>query len=139
MWEAEGNGETCLWRVSGEQQIAEKSEATSAWFEPLGKSGLWMSATDFPKLEFTLESAIGLSANASHQVRVELRVTETMEYILAHQKYLVKVRQQQQLEKDLARTLHHLESARTEIADIKAGKPFRLGMKIFSMLSIFRR
>ena len=127
------------WRVSGEQQIAEAAGSESCWFEPLKSAGFWLSATDFPKLEFDLSDHRMMIAGAGHSIRLTIRATETPEFILAQQRYLVRARQQEQLEEDLKRTLHHLESARTEIADIKAGKPFRLGMKVFSMLSFLKR
>ncbi len=127
-----------LWQISGEKKIAELSNATSAVFEPLAESGYWLSSTEFPKLEFQLEQRFEKSKGSIFLVRVQLSVVENLEYILAHRRYLIETRQAQQTAKDLKTTLHHLDSARKEIADIKAGRPFRLGMKIFSMLQVFK-
>ncbi len=134
-----GNGiESTLWQLKGEQTIAENSIAECAWYEPLADRGYWLSSTEFPKMHFDLEQPVAPREGQSVEVRVKLRVAESLEYILAHQRYLTRIRQMEQTETDLNKTLHHLESARKEIADIKAGKPFRLGMKIFSMLGFLK-
>jgi hypothetical protein len=87
---------------------------------------------------FDLEQPVAPREGQWMEVRVKMRVAESLEYILAHQRYLTRIRHMEQTETDLKKTLHHLESARKEIADIKAGKPFRLGMKIFSMLGFLK-
>ena len=133
-----GEAQKCLWQLSGEQEIAAQSNGQSTWFEPLSETGAWLSSTDFPKLVFHLAQPLDLSEKLEYGITITLRVSESMEYILAHQRYLTKIRQTEQLENDFKNNLRHLSSARQELADIKAGRPFRLGMKIFSILSKFK-
>jgi hypothetical protein len=131
--------EIALWQCSGDQNIADHCEATSALYEPLSQAGYWMASTGFPKLVFRFGHTINASRAAKILVRVEARVAESAEYILAHQRYLARIRQLEQQEQDLKNVIHHLDSARKEISDIKAGKPFRLGMKIFSWLGFLKK
>jgi 2-polyprenyl-3-methyl-5-hydroxy-6-metoxy-1,4-benzoquinol methylase len=131
--------EIVLWQLSGDQNIADHCKATSAMYEPLSQAGYWMASTGFPKLVFRFGRTINTSGAAGIVVRVVARVAESVEYILAHQRYLARIRQHEQQEQDLKNTIHHLDSARKEISDIKAGKPFRLGMKIFSWLGFLKR
>jgi hypothetical protein len=134
----EKENEKVLWQLTGEQAIADNCSAGSAWFEPLQGRGFWLSSTEFPKMQFQLGNPVEPAQGQSLEVRVKIRVAESLEYILAHHRYISRLRQMEQTESDLKNSLHHLESARTEIADIKAGKPFRLGMKIFSMLGFLK-
>jgi SAM-dependent methyltransferase len=134
-----GAGENVLWQLEGEQAVAENCVAQSAWFEPLADHGFWLSSTEFPKMHFELDQAVEAASGEHLEIRVRMGIAESPEYILAHHRYISRLRQMQQTEEDLKKSLHHLKSAKTEIADIKAGKPFRLGMKIFSMLGFLKK
>ncbi len=128
----QGGNEKTIWHMQGEQTIADHCDATSVWFEPLSDRGYWLSSTDFPKMQFKLDEEVVAGENQALRVLFEIRIAESKEYILAQQKYLSRVRQFEQTEKDLKATL-------TEIEHIKAGKLFRLGMKIFSLLGVLKR
>jgi SAM-dependent methyltransferase len=131
--------EKVLWRLDGEQNIAENCVAQSAWFEPLADCGFWISSTEFPKMHFELDQAVEAAPGEQLEIRICMGIAESSEYILAHHRYISRLRQMQQTEEDLKKSLHHLKSARKEITDIKAGKPFRLGMKIFSILGFLKK
>lgn len=128
-----------VWQLSGEQEIASHCQAEGALHEGFSGSSYWMSVTEFPKLKFEFDKKLTSDAIENFSVRIEIRIAESREYILAHQRYLTEIRQSDRLNKDLKNTLHHLDSARREIVDIKAGRPFKLGMKIFSMLKFFKK
>ena len=131
--------EKVLWQLEGHQAVAQGCDAVSAWYEPLADHGHWLAASAFPKLQFNLEGERTIEKGSRFMVRITVRIAESVEYVLAQQRYLSRLRQHEQQEDDLKRSLHHLESARRELADIKAGKPFRLGMKIFSILGFLKR
>jgi SAM-dependent methyltransferase len=131
--------ERVLWCLEGEQTVAENSKTESAWVETLEKKVHWLSVTDFPKVTFELGQAASADLNERLEIRVRVRAAESAEYILAQHRYISKLSQMEKTETDLKKTLHHLESARKEIADIKSGKPFRLGMKVFSMLGKLKK
>ena len=101
--------------------------------------GTWLSSTDFPKLEFQLAEPLRLDAEKNYCFQVNIKAANSKEYVLSRQRYLSKIREMNRIEKDFKNNLRHLKSARKEIADIKAGKPFRFGMKVFSLLGFLKR
>ena len=127
-----------IWEITGEDDIARACESESCRFDHLDENGFWLAETAFPKLVFPLPDAVRDVARGELLLQLDLRVAESREYILAHQKYLSRMRDIDQLDTDLKNTLRHLESARAELADIKEGKPFRFGMKVFSLLSTIK-
>ena len=142
--------EKVLWQLKGEQIVADNCETESTWFEPLADAGFWVSSTDFPKINFELDQVIEAKPGEQLVIRVRMGIAESAEYIIARHRYFSRIRQMErqmeqmeqkmeQTEEALKKSLHHLKFARKEIADIKAGKPFRLGVKIFSTLGLFKK
>ena len=139
-----------LLEIVGEADIAAASHSQNALFEVYQGGGFWLSTSDFPKLKFDFSQPLEVEQNARLSVRITIRASQSVEYILAHKQFLSKIRQADKYQSDIDELMrqktskleiieHDLRSAREEIAAIKSGKPFRFGMKVFSLISFLKR
>jgi hypothetical protein len=141
--------ENVLWQLSGTKEIAEHCEATSAVFAAEKDLSAWIPVTDFPKLEFIFPTSLTTDANAEYCVDIELALVNTLEYVLAYNRFLVSERQ---LKLDLQSTKlafnsriegldgqvavleRRLANTSLELENIKASKPFLIGSKLVELV-----
>ncbi|MEJ2176879.1 MAG: class I SAM-dependent methyltransferase [Gammaproteobacteria bacterium] len=137
--------ENVLWQLNGTKEIAEHCEATSAVLSTQEGLSAWIAVTDFPKLEFVLPTPLVIDASAEYVVEIDLALVNTMEYVLAYNRFLVSERQ---LKLDIQSTKlafdskvgevavlqRKLADTTTELESIKASKPFLIGSKLVELV-----
>lgn len=143
---------TVLWEIDGEQEIAGGCKATSAAFESGGEqaSATWFATSDFPKLEFELESPLELDPENDYVIEADIAITRTREYQLAWQHYLVRAvegeKNAQRAElnlismKDLAKKLERdTSNYQAELEAIKQSRPFLIGSRIVAVIERLKK
>ncbi|NKB76496.1 MAG: methyltransferase domain-containing protein [Gammaproteobacteria bacterium] len=126
--------ERIRWGLHGSMMIAEHCRPNNAIFEELGEKNGWLAVTDFPNIEIELDDAITISQSSRFKVRIDMGFCESPEYLLAHQRYLTKIRYVEQLERDLKSNIEQLSALRARIARIRALWPVKAGLKMVSVL-----
>jgi len=133
--EASDASERIRWGMHGATMIADHCLPTNAKFEALGDQGGWMAVTDFPNIEIELDETVSIPADRRFKIRIDMGFCESPEYLLAHQRYLAKTRNIEQMRQELADNSQQLNALRAKINRIKSFFPVRVALK---MATLFR-
>ena len=132
--EASDDSERIRWGMHGATMIADHCLPSNAKFESLDDQGGWMAVTDFPNIEIELDETITIAADRRLKVRVDMGFCESSEYLLAHQRYLAKTRNIDQMKQELQDNSQQLNALRAKINRIKSFFPVRIALKLAALM-----
>ncbi len=125
-----------VWRERGQERIAETGKMTGMAFQQAGLGEVFMVVSDDPHIEFEFSPRRRLREDEHLQVRIEMRLHRSLEYILARDLYMVReeayVRRLRYLD-DVDREKQRLEE---ELALIKSSKVWRLAEKFRGLVYV---
>ena len=155
--------ERVLWALENEQDVAKACDQASTVPQQVDGTLSWLALTDFPKMQFELETPIETHAELNYQLRIRFAIVRTKEYAMAYKHYLVESRSHEKtiermnlnftsiksvlgylqwkasdLENRADLLEGNLRNVKRENESIKQGKPFLIGSKIIHVIDRLR-